>query len=107
VPLQFVKGDIQCADLVRFVLETEQIDTVMHFAAQVGGWVDLALPGPLQRRTPRMDSMFIVRCLKSPVDQYSMKVAPLNCAYTCGELVAPLPCEAVHRQQWLPQQQMY
>jgi dTDP-D-glucose 4,6-dehydratase len=32
---KFVKGDIQCADLVRFVLEQEQIDTVMHFAAQV------------------------------------------------------------------------
>ena len=33
--LQFVKGDIQCADLVRFVLESEEIDTIMHFAAQV------------------------------------------------------------------------
>lgn len=33
--LQFVKGDIQCADLVRFVLDSEEIDTIMHFAAQV------------------------------------------------------------------------
>lgn len=31
---RFVKGDIQCADLISFVLETEEIDTVMHFAAQ-------------------------------------------------------------------------
>jgi len=31
---KFIKGDIQCADLVRFVLESENIDTVMHFAAQ-------------------------------------------------------------------------
>lgn len=38
---QFVKGDIQCADLVRFVLESEQIDTVMHFAAQVRQFGDL------------------------------------------------------------------
>jgi UDP-glucose 4-epimerase len=33
--MQFVKGDLQCADLIRFVLESEEIDTVMHFAAQV------------------------------------------------------------------------
>jgi len=32
--LQFVKGDIQSADLVRHVFDTEEIDTVMHFAAQ-------------------------------------------------------------------------
>lgn len=31
---KFVKGDICSADLVNYVLETEQIDTVMHFAAQ-------------------------------------------------------------------------
>ncbi len=34
-PPQFVKGDIQTADLIRYVLESEEIDTVMHFAAQV------------------------------------------------------------------------
>lgn len=33
--VQFVKGDIQSMDLVKYVLETEKIDTVMHFAAQV------------------------------------------------------------------------
>jgi hypothetical protein len=33
--LQFIKGDIQSMDLLSFVLLTEQIDTVMHFAAQV------------------------------------------------------------------------
>lgn len=31
---RFVKGDIQSADLVRHILESEEIDTVMHFAAQ-------------------------------------------------------------------------
>ena len=31
----FVKGSIQSLDLVSHVLETEHIDTVMHFAAQV------------------------------------------------------------------------
>jgi hypothetical protein len=36
-PLQFIKGDIQSMDLLSFVLLTEQIDTVMHFAAQVRG----------------------------------------------------------------------
>ena len=34
---QFVKGDIQSMDLISFVLQSEAIDTVMHFAAQVGG----------------------------------------------------------------------
>lgn len=31
---KFVKGDVSSADLVRFVLEAEGVDTVMHFAAQ-------------------------------------------------------------------------
>ncbi|KAM7251744.1 hypothetical protein ACFE04_023627 [Oxalis oulophora] len=31
---KFVKGDIGSADLVNFLLITEQIDTIMHFAAQ-------------------------------------------------------------------------
>ena len=31
----FVKGDIASADLVEYILKTENIDTVMHFAAQV------------------------------------------------------------------------
>ena len=31
---QFIKGDLQSADLLSYVLATEQIDTVMHFAAQ-------------------------------------------------------------------------
>lgn len=31
---KFVKGDIQSMDLLSFVLSTEEIDTVMHFAAQ-------------------------------------------------------------------------
>ncbi|KAK9818087.1 hypothetical protein WJX72_006893 [[Myrmecia] bisecta] len=31
---KFVKGDIQSADLVNFVLQDDNIDTVMHFAAQ-------------------------------------------------------------------------
>lgn len=32
---QFIKGDIQSADLLSFLLASEEIDTVMHFAAQV------------------------------------------------------------------------
>lgn len=32
--LKFVKGDIACSDLVNFLLVTEEIDTIMHFAAQ-------------------------------------------------------------------------
>jgi hypothetical protein len=32
---QLVKGDIQSMDLLTFVLGAEEIDTVMHFAAQV------------------------------------------------------------------------
>ncbi|KAH7621047.1 putative Trifunctional UDP-glucose 4,6-dehydratase/UDP-4-keto-6-deoxy-D-glucose 3,5-epimerase/UDP-4-keto-L-rhamnose-reductase RHM1 [Nannochloris sp. 'desiccata'] len=31
---KFVEGDIQSSDLLKYVLEKEQIDTVMHFAAQ-------------------------------------------------------------------------
>lgn len=31
---QFVKGDIQSADLMNFVLKEDGIDTIMHFAAQ-------------------------------------------------------------------------
>ncbi|KAF3446500.1 hypothetical protein FNV43_RR11679 [Rhamnella rubrinervis] len=31
---KFVKGDIACADLVNHLLVVEQIDTIMHFAAQ-------------------------------------------------------------------------
>eukprot|EP01025_Chloroclados_australasicus_P032010 TRINITY_DN32408_c0_g1_i1.p1 TRINITY_DN32408_c0_g1~~TRINITY_DN32408_c0_g1_i1.p1 ORF type:complete len:357 (+),score=28.05 TRINITY_DN32408_c0_g1_i1:167-1237(+) len=30
----FVKGDIQSMDLINYVLETNEVDTVMHFAAQ-------------------------------------------------------------------------
>ena len=32
---RFVKGSIQSLDLVSHILESEEIDTVMHFAAQV------------------------------------------------------------------------
>ena len=32
---QFVKGDIQSLDLVLHLLASEEVDTVMHFAAQV------------------------------------------------------------------------
>lgn len=31
---KFVKGNICSSDLVNFVLDTEKIDTIMHFAAQ-------------------------------------------------------------------------
>ncbi|KAG8501675.1 hypothetical protein CXB51_004648 [Gossypium anomalum] len=31
---KFIKGDIASADLVHFILQTEFIDTIMHFAAQ-------------------------------------------------------------------------
>jgi dTDP-D-glucose 4,6-dehydratase len=32
---RFVKGDIQSIDLVSHVLQKEDVDTIMHFAAQV------------------------------------------------------------------------
>lgn len=32
--LKFIKGDVASADLVHFILLTEKIDTIMHFAAQ-------------------------------------------------------------------------
>lgn len=31
---KFVKGDICSADLVNYVLDKEEVDTIMHFAAQ-------------------------------------------------------------------------
>jgi UDP-glucose 4,6-dehydratase len=31
---KFIKGNIQSADLLNFILTTEEIDTIMHFAAQ-------------------------------------------------------------------------
>ncbi len=31
---KFIKGDLQSGDLLSYVLSTEAIDTVMHFAAQ-------------------------------------------------------------------------
>ena len=34
---QFVKGDLQSGDLLSYVLRSESVDTVLHFAAQVGG----------------------------------------------------------------------
>jgi UDP-glucose 4,6-dehydratase len=32
---QFVKGDITSPDLINYLLKSENIDTIMHFAAQV------------------------------------------------------------------------
>ena len=32
---KFIKGDLQSGDLLSYILSTERIDTVMHFAAQV------------------------------------------------------------------------
>lgn len=33
--LQFIKGDLQSGDLLSYILRRENVDTVMHFAAQV------------------------------------------------------------------------
>ena len=33
--MQFVQGDLQSLDLLNYILGAEEIDTVMHFAAQV------------------------------------------------------------------------
>ena len=33
--LQFTKGDLQCGDLLTYLLSSKKIDTVLHFAAQV------------------------------------------------------------------------
>lgn len=32
---QFIKGDLQSGDLLNYILRRENVDTVMHFAAQV------------------------------------------------------------------------
>ena len=45
---RFVKGDIQCADLLLHILEAEQIDTVMHFAGARPAAAAALLP-PCQR----------------------------------------------------------
>ena len=42
--LQFIKGDIQSGDLLSYILDTEKIDTVMHFAAQVCPWAVYSVP---------------------------------------------------------------
>ncbi|KAJ0409621.1 hypothetical protein P43SY_008493 [Pythium insidiosum] len=42
---KFIKGSILCADLVEYVLQTEQIDTVIHLAAQ--SHVDLSFGNSL------------------------------------------------------------
>jgi UDP-glucose 4,6-dehydratase len=42
---KFIKGDITCADLVEYILQTERIDTVLHFAAQ--SHVDLSFRNSL------------------------------------------------------------
>lgn len=34
--LQFIKGDLQSGDLLNYILRRENVDTVLHFAAQVG-----------------------------------------------------------------------
>lgn len=34
--VQFVQGDLQSLDLLNYILRAEEIDTVLHFAAQVG-----------------------------------------------------------------------
>lgn len=34
--VQFTKGDLQCGDLLTYLLTSKKIDTVLHFAAQVG-----------------------------------------------------------------------
>jgi UDP-glucose 4,6-dehydratase len=44
----FVKGSIQSLDLVSHILESQKIDTVMHFAAQVSSWT-LQRPGRAHR----------------------------------------------------------
>ena len=33
--VQFTKGDLQCGDLLTYLLSSKKIDTVLHFAAQV------------------------------------------------------------------------
>ena len=56
---KFVKGNLQSADLIKYVLETEEIDTIIHAAAQVSPPPPCPAPpldqgGPsLLRPTPR------------------------------------------------------
>ena len=51
---KFVKGNLLSADLIKYVLETEEIDTIIHAAAQVGlapPRCSLSPPPPLTRRS--------------------------------------------------------
>ena len=41
---KFVKGNLLSADLIKYVLETEEIDTIIHAAAQA--WPPLPPPPP-------------------------------------------------------------
>ncbi|TMW55249.1 hypothetical protein Poli38472_013140 [Pythium oligandrum] len=43
---KFIKGNIMCADLVEYILQTEQIDTILHFAAQ--SHVDLSFGNSIE-----------------------------------------------------------
>jgi len=45
---KFVKGNLLSADLIKYVLETEEIDTIIHAAAQVR--LALRRSPPLTRR---------------------------------------------------------
>jgi nucleoside-diphosphate-sugar epimerase len=93
--LQFIKGDIQSMDLLSFVLLTEQIDTIMHFAAQVRpGWqgqvhqnLVLSLSGAAaadrhRHAVPRVASMCSPMCV------------PAGCANKHTRLQAVLTAQA-------------
>ncbi len=54
--VRFIKGDIQSLDLLTYVFKTENVDTVMHFAAQVRNFqlspssgLPRGVPGPEAR----------------------------------------------------------
>jgi len=50
---QLVKGDIQSMDLLSFVLQAENIDTIMHYAAQVRQHIDAMSDGACRPQASR------------------------------------------------------
>jgi hypothetical protein len=108
--LQFIKGDIQSMDLLSFVLLTEQIDTVMHFAAQVRtaqrfrvcccypclGWESPALNRMTQRCLATAAAVAAPVVAAAPQQQeHSSSAAPLEAVATHSRLTPS--CTSPHR----------
>lgn len=98
---KFVKGDIQSIDLVSHVLERENVDTIMHFAAQVR----------IRSRSYNLQSAGLsVRCTQARRGQNSTcmhardTVRPGTCS-GCATMLRHLPAHAVDACAYLQRMQ--